>query len=654
MNLGVGYSIGYGRLNNNASVTWNRSHASTTNLFTGGTFDPGAGLNIPKPQTITPGFYYGVPTIGLTNFVGLNETNPADRVQQTVSFGDQLRWNHKKHNLNFGIDLRRVQNNVIGGTNSVASFAFTGYATAAPGSGSTTTSSTSTQTGSSFADFLLGAPQQSKIQAGLNKIHLRETVFDAYANDDFRVRPGVTLNYGLRYEYFAPYTETNNQLVNLDHSADFTTVAPVLPGATGPFSGAFPRSLVNPDRTLVSPRVGVAWRPKFVKQTVVRAGYGISYNTTQFGTFANSLSYQVPFAVTQTNLASTGTTVDQGCGTIAKAGSTGKGAFTLTNAFNCSAATISNNFAVNKDYRLGRVQVVNAGIQHTFPLGVLLNVDYNGSYGANLDLLRAPGRTSNVLTSNSQAYTFEDSVAESRFNALAVNLRKRMSKGVAVQATYTYGHSIDDASSIGGSGGNTVVQNDQRIDLEFGNSSFDVRQRLTGNFVAELPVGPNRAFLHSGGLLSRALDGFNVSGDYTFATGTYATPQYTDTVAQVATGGNYTLRPDRVFGQPIAGAGQLHNYFNRAAFASPSATTGFGTASRNSIELPGTVSVDASLSRTVSFGDTKNLEVRLTANNVFNTVQYSGLDTTLNSSTFGQVTSVANARKFTLQARYRF
>ncbi len=657
LNLGVGYAIGYGRLNNNASITWNRSHADTSNLFTGGPVDPGSGLNIPKPQIITPGFYNGVPTVGLTNFIGLNETNPADRVQQTVSFGDQVRWNHKKHNLNFGFDLRRVQNNVIGGTNVVGSFAFTGYATQAPSAGTGTSSTTSTPTGSSFADFLLGAPQQAKLQAGLNKIHLRETVLDAYSSDDWRVLPNLTINAGLRYEYFAPYTETNNQLVNLDHSADFSAVAPVLPGAVGPYSGKFPRSLVNPDRTLFSPRIGVAYRPKYVKNTVLRAGYGISYNTSQFGSFANSLSYQVPFAVTQTNLASVTSQVDPGCGTITTPGTTSKVPFTLTSAFNCSSSTISNNFAVNKDYRLGRVQVINAGVQHTFGLGVLLNVDYNGSYGANLDLLRAPGRTANVLTTNSQAYTFEDSVAESRFNALTVNLRKRMSKGVAVQATYAYGHSIDNASSVGGSGNNTVVQNDQRLDLEFGNSSFDVRHRLTGNFVAELPFGPNRAFFHSGGFMAKALDGFSVSGDYTFATGTYATPQYTNTVSQAATGGNYTLRPDRVFSQPIAGAGHLRNYLNTAAFAAPATVNGvqqFGTASRNSIELPGTVSVDASLSRTVSFGDTKNLEVRVTASNAFNTVQYSGLDTVLNSATFGQVTGVANPRKLTLQARYRF
>lgn len=81
---------------------------------------------------------------------------------------------------------------------------------------------------------------------------------------------------------------------------------------------------------------------------------------------------------------------------------------------------------------------------------------------------------------------------------------------------------------------------------------------------------------------------------------------------------------------------------------------GFGTASRGSIEGPGTVAVDASLSRTVTLGDTRSFEARVTASNVFNTVQYSGIDTTLNSPTFGQVATAAAMRQITVAARYRF
>ena len=640
--LSAGYSVGYGRLNNNASVSWNRSHANTTNLFTYNPADPAAtaGVAIPKPVTATPGFYSGIPNIGLTNFSGFGAATPVDSINQTISFSDSLGWNHKKHNLRFGGDMRRVHYDVLGSSDVLGALTFTGYATTAPG-GSTTTGNA--PTGSSFADFLLGAPQQSKIQAGLFKTYLRETVFDAYATDDYRLRANFTVNAGLRYEYFAPYTEKFDRLVNLDHTADFTQIAPVIAGGAGPYSGKFSRSLVQPDRTMFSPRIGIAYRPKWPKQTVIRAGYGINFNTGQYSRFARSMQSQPPFAITQTN-----TATQNGCGNYTT--------FTLANAFGCTTAAVTqNNFGVSRNYRLGRVQVMNADVQHTFPLGIVVNVGFNASLGSSLDLLRAPGHSANgVTTSGAASYTFEDSLADSRFNALTISARKRMQKGIALSGTYQYGHSIDNASSIGSSGSNIIAQNDQRLDLEYGNSSFDVRHKVSGDFVYELPFGPNRAYLTQGGFFSKALDGLSASGNYTFATGGYFTPSYQSTIAQVASGGNYTLRPDRVFSQSIKGPGSSSLWFNKGAFTAPTSSTGYGTASRNSIRGPGTVSVNMSLARTTSFGGTKSLEVRGTAQNVFNTVQYSGINTTLNSATFGRVTSTAGARQLTVQARYRF
>jgi hypothetical protein len=651
-NLTTGYQASYGRLSNSFTLGWNRAHTTTTNNFTYGQVDPAqaAGINIPKPLPAQAGLYNGVPGITLSNFTSVTDTQPADRLQETFSLSDMVSWRHGKHNFRFGFDLRRAHNNLIAGSNSLGQYTFTGYATKNPATGSSTNAS-----GSSFADFLLGAPQNSAIQAGANKIYLREWVYDGYANDDFRVSSNITLNAGLRYEYFSPYTEENNRLVNLDHNADFTAFSRVTPGVAGAYSGAFPRSLVQPDRSLISPRLGIAWRPKFLKNTVVRGGYGINFNTGQYTSFANSMAYQQPFAVTQTNVAAT-----QGCGTVTTPGATVASNFTLTNAFGCtSSAVLQNTFAINRAYRLGRVQAINMDIQKTLPLGTVLNIGYNGSFGSSLDLRRAPNRTISTITSNAQSIVYEDSIGESRFHSLSVNLRKRLQKGVSVQATYQYGHSIDDASSIGGAGNNTIVQNDQRIDLEFGNSTFDVRHKVTGNYVFELPFGPNRAFLNGGGRLSRALDGFSISGTFTFATGTYATPQYQNTVAQAATGNNYTLRPDRVFSQPIAGVGKLRRWFNPSAFTAPPTDRNgnllaFGTASRNSIELPGTISNDMSLSKTVGLGDLRNFEARVTASNVFNTVQYNGANTVLNSSTFGQITGAAAPRKLSFQARYRF
>jgi len=648
----AGYTLSYGRLRNNASLNWNRSHAMTTNYFTNLATDPllATGVNIPKPMIgADPGIYYGLPSMSFTGFTGLNMTAPSDAINQTISFSDFIGYNHKKHNMRYGFDIRRVHADSIGGANALGttsplgSFTFSGYATENPACLTTAGCSAEPASGSGFADFLLGLPQQSAIQAGLYKTYLRANVWDAYAQDDWRALANLTLNYGVRYEYFSPYVEKYNRLVNLDHNTDFTAVEAVQPGQAGTYSGIFPRSLVRPDRDMFSPRLGFAYRPptKFLpavfKQMVIRGGYGINFNTTQYATIASQMAFQPPFAVTQTNIVG-----QEGCGTL-----------TLTNAFGCSTAPVQNNYSVNKDYRLGHVQVWNLDIQKTLPLGVVLNIGYNGAKSGELDIVRAPNRTATgLLNSNAQAFEYEDSPGYSRYQGLSVNVRKRLQKGISVQATYLYGHSIDDASSIGGSAV-TVAQNPNDLNAEEGNSSFDIRQQVSGNWVMELPFGPNRAFLAAGGFWSKALDGFSLSGTYAFQSGSYYTPNYAGTVQETATGVPNSLRPDRNFGAPIKGAGTVFDWFNTAAFTAPG-TGEFGTASRNSIEGPGVVSVNSSLSRTVQLGGTRTFEARMTANNVFNTVQYSGISTTLNSPTFGQVTSVASMRTLTFIARYRF
>ncbi len=635
----AGYTIGYGRLTNNASLNWNRSNSMTRNYLTNGAVNPAleAGIVVGNAAVQSNPFNYGVPALTFSGFTGLGQTSPTETIGQTISFSDFVSWNHKKHNMRYGLDIRRVHSDSIGSSNVLGAFTFTGYATQSPAAAVASTKTTVQQaSGAGFADFLLGLPQQATVQAGLEKTYLRANVYDWYVQDDWRALPSLTLNYGLRYEYFSPYIEKYNRLVNLDHNADFTKVAAVEPNQTGPYTGAFPRSLVNTDRNMYSPRFGFAYRVKHLKDSVLRGGYGINYNTGQYATFARQLAFQPPFAVTQTNIVN-----QQGCGV-----------FTLANAYNCSNVPVQNNYAVNPDYRLGHVQIWNLDLQRTFPLGIVANIGYNGAKGGDLDVIRAPNRTpTGLLDSQAQAYNFEDSLAYSRFEALSVNVRKRLQKGVSIQATYQYGHSIDNASSIGGSTP-TPAQNDLDLNAEEGNSAFDVRQRLTGNWVIELPFGPNRAYFTKGGFWSKALDGFSVSGDYTFATGTYYTPRYLATVAETATGSNNTLRPDRNFAVPIAGSGSVLRWFNASAFTAP--VNGYGTASRNSIEGPGVVGIDASLSRTVPMGETRSFEARVTANNVFNTVQYSGINTTLNSPTFGQVSSTAAQRTIVLRARYRF
>lgn len=628
--LGVGYSISKGRLNDNANLSWNRNDARVANNFTSTTNVAGLiGLNgLPDNPLL-----YGLPNITLNQFTGMNELQPSLRLDQTVELADNVSWMHKKHNFRFGADIHRVHLDLMGETNSTGTYTFTGLYTEAPGTNPNVPAGEAT-TGSSLADLLLGMPQQTSLQAPYQKSYLRENIIDAYGLDDWRARRNLTINAGLRYEYFSPYSEKYDRLATLDTGDNFAQVATVAANGIGPFSGKYPRTLVEPEKTDFSPRVGVAWAP--IRNTVVRTGYGINFTNGQYEKFVQDFAFQPPFADVQTNenTSATSPTV------------------TLANGF--PSPQTFGNYSVNKNYRLPFVQVWFLDVQRTLPLGIVLNVGYNGSKGSRLDVVDAPGRTATGSLSG-VLYDYDSDTAFSTFNALEVRARRRMREGFALGATYTYSHSIDDATSIGGSGGTStgIAQNWQDLQAEESNSSFDVRHKVNGYFVYELPFGPNEHYLTSGNFLSHALDGISFSGEFGFASGNPLTPSYEAAILDVARGSTGSLRPDRVQGTSLtSGGGSLNNWFNKAAFATPAGT--YGTASRYSIPGPGTLSDDVSLSKTHRFGDMKTLEVRATIDNFFNTVQYSGVDTTLGSGTYGEVTSAGSMRQFSFMARYRF
>src|SRR3984885_6051835 len=454
--LQTGYTVSKNHLTDILNLNWNRTNSQTSNYFTNTT---DAASQIGLGGLPTNPLLYGLPDITLNQFTSISEQQPTFQVNQTIALSNTTAWIHKKHNIRFGGDLRRVHLDLLGQTNSTGTYIFTGLYTEAPGTSAETASGTAT-TGSSLADLLLGMPQQTSLQAPYQKSYLRENTYDAYVQDDWRALANFTVNFGIRYEYFSPYAEKYDRLATLDTGNDFASVATVTPNSIGPFSGKYPRTLVYPERNNFSPRIGLAWRP--IKDTVIRTGYGINYANGQYVKFVQDFAFQPPFANVQTN----------------NNPLTGAPTFTLAQGFTPKGQD-DGNYSVNKNYRLPYVQVWNIDIQRTLPMGIVLNVGYNGSKGTRLDAVSAPGRSATESLSG-VFYDWEDSIAFSNFNALAVRLRKRMQHGVAVGATYTYSHSIDDASSIGGNGGRglVVAENWEDISAEEPNSRFDTRHNL--------------------------------------------------------------------------------------------------------------------------------------------------------------------------------
>jgi trimeric autotransporter adhesin len=666
--LQAGYTVGYHKLTNIFNANWNRSNTQATNFFTGladvstqnGILgQDGAALN-------SSPLNYGLPDVTLSNLTGLSEQQPSFSLAQTISFTETLSWIHGKHNLRFGGDYRRVHRDFLGGSNSTGSFTFTGLFTEAPGTASS--SSSSPASGSALADFLLGLPQSTTIDSSIAKSYLRDNVYDAYALDDWRVLPSLTLNYGLRYEFFAPYMEKYGHLADVDTNPDggFTSIAQVEAGGSSPVYGQLPSSLVFPFRVAFAPRIGLALR--LPKQTVLRAGFGMNYSVGEYASFATTMAHQPPFANEQTNevaLSATGTGAPPCAQTIPVS------CFTLAQGF--PAPDQIGSYALNPHYSMPYVEAWNIDVQKTLPWGVVMNIGYNGSKGNHQDITSAPRATpANPLTNpTNQVFTYDQNFAFSKLSAGTVRMNKRLSKGMAVGANYQFSHSIDDSSAVGGpsslggqssgtqGGGSQIAQNWQNLNAEESSSTFDERHQVSGTYVYELPFGKDKFWVTSG-TGSHILEGFSVSGSFSFASGTPLNPTYAASAANVACGTSGSGRPDLVPGVSVtSGGGSQGRWFNPAAFTEPAAVASypcavFGTAARNSITGPGTIKNNMSLSKTVQMGDTRSMEIRATAMNAFNTVQYSGVGTSVTLPTFGEVTSAGAMRSFTFLARFRF
>jgi len=641
----AGYTLGYHKVTSIFNASWNRATSQNTNFFTNGV-DIATQLGVLGPNGTalnTSPLNYGVPNIGLSVYTGLSEQQPSFSLAQTISLSETLSWIHGKHNMRYGGDYRRVHRDSLSGSNPTGNFTFSGLFTE--------NASGDAATGSALADFLLGLPQQTTIDSVVTKAYLRDNAMDAFAMDDWRVSPSLTLSYGLRYEYYAPYTEKYGHLAFVDTNADggFTGETEVESGGRGPFNGSLPRSLVIPVRTAFAPRVGIALR--LPKQTVLRAGYGMNYTVGQYGNFASNLAHQPPFANEQTNSEAVDNQASSACARTLPVS-----CFTLANGFPAPATT--GNYAIEPHYPLPYVQAWNLDVQKRLPWGVVMNVGYNGAKGNHLDMRSAPRATpGNRRTDPTNlVFTYDQAEAFSKLSAGTLRVNKQMSGGIALGANYQYSHSIDDAGAVNGAS-QVVAQNWQDLDAEEGNSSFDVRHRVSGTYVYELPLGKDKRWVTTG-TGSHVLEGFSVSGSFTFATGDPLSPSYSAATQSIECGTAGALRPNRTGVSVTAGGGSLNEWFNPAAFSLPKGTAGycnaFGNAARNSIEGPGTVTNNMALSKTMQMGDTRSLEIRATISNVFNTVQYAGVGTVEDQARFGEVTSAGEMRAFQFTARFRF
>jgi hypothetical protein len=620
------------RIFNMASVSFNRNRNDTLPFFANGS-DVAATLGI--LGTSSNPLNFGPPNLSFTNFAGLTDGSASFTRIQTFGLNEVFTWMRAKHTLSFGALFQRSQNNVKTDSNGRGSFSFSGLAT----SGLDANGQPLAATGYDFADFLLGLPNSDSIRFGDTTTYFRSTNYSFFGQDDWRMKPNFSINFGLRYEYYGVPSELYGREANLDIARYFTAVAQVTPAQAGPYTGEFPAGLVNPDRNNFAPRLGIAWRPWPKGKTVVRAGYGLYYNGAAYNSFSRNLSAQPPFANSNSVITSSAAELTLATG------------FTITPP----GKTITNTFAVDRFYRVPYAQTWNASIQQELPHRLILQVSYLATKGTRLDTLRLPNRAApgSPLTSEERrqigdatGFTFETSDADSIYHSGRVSLIRRFARGASFNIDYVFAKSIDDAATFGGG----LAQNDQDIRAERSLSNFDHRHVLNANYVLTSPFGHNSRLLAHHALASKLLEDWTLNGGIHAQTGSPFNPKVAGNLSDSAgTGANGTTRPDATGISIGAGTG----FFNTAAFILPLAGQ-FGDAGRNTIPGPGSVTLNASFGRGFGLGERRNLEFRFDANNILNHVNISSFGTTLNSTNYGLPLAAGAMRSVSVTARFRF
>jgi hypothetical protein len=615
----------------------------------------------------------GLPSTGITGFTafGRQSTNPQWQDPALLDPKVNFTWVKGNHSLKFGYEYEHIWMAVNDNNPLYGSFSYAGGFSA----------DGSTVSDTYWADFLFGTTNNYSL-ANYFVAHLRQSLDSVYAQDDWKLKPKLTLNLGLRWEYGSPYYEQHNYISNFDPVSQ--TVLTITPGAvTGNGitsvspGGVYGKTLVNPDLNDFAPRVGFAY--EFLPKTVVRGGYGISYvHYTRAGS-GDILAINAPQAqfvsVTQPKPTTTNdcpagapattcfVTVDQGFPTG------------LATTFNPATDNITY---VPKNTRDSYVNNFFLSVQQQIAKNSLIDFAYVGNTGVKLQgFLNANQKNPSLGFARPYANWPSDITAgvnefKSNYNALQVRYEQRSVEGLTLLNSFTWSHALDNASAS--LEGNTPSPQDaNNIQADYSQSDYNLPIANVTSLVYELPIGHGRHFLgDSNNITDSLIGGWQVSVINTMQAGTpfnlTYTPKSSNAVSpQIAATyrGANEYRPNIVPGQPLIKKSKLANtgyiqYVNYAALTLPatdnadgSLASPFGDSRRNPGRTPAYYSTDMALNKT--FGtpvESLKVQFRAEAYNVFNHTNLylpsSGLGGTLgdNPSSAGTITSTFEPRIF--------
>ena len=622
----------------------------------------------------------GIENVSFNDFTIGVDTTGAAQANNTYQWSDSFSRVAGKHILKFGAGVHFDQVNINPNATFNGAFLFQG-----------------TETGNDFADFLLGIAS-SYAQGDSQAFYLRNKYAGVFGQDSWQLTPHLTMNYGLRWDLLPPWREKYNQMQTLV-PGEQSVVYPGAPaGLVFPGDPGIPATLAPTRYTNFAPRLGVAWAP--MTRTSIRAGYGMFYTAFE-GLSAGIMSANPPYGYDYTSLApplfaspfvtaASGQNAGQhfpepippfGASPQNPNNSVDWAQYLpitgVPSFFHRNVTPYTESYTLSVERGLARNTVLSASYAGSESHHLLVLVSANpgnpalclslsqpqdvapgspvcGPFGESGAYVTAAGQTiqgtRGPFSPEFAAVTYQKTIGNSNYNALEVSLR-HSTPSLELLAAYTYGKSIDESSSL------SEAVNPVNPALSRAISAFDMRQNCVGSFDWQLP--PANPF----GRRWQWTEGWSLSGIARFSTGfpvTLYNNEDTSLLGTIPNGinNNGVDTPDVAPGSLEVNTNPRNGRpaFNASLFSVP-ALGEMGTAARRFFYGPGIENLDAALRKTVHLSESRLLEFRAEAFNVFNHAQFYGpaaVNGNIGSASFGQIVSAAPPRLMQLAARFSF
>jgi hypothetical protein len=677
----------YRQQNGNLSDTWTIGPNKVNQIWLNFTRMDAGRVNTPATSLSDFGSSFtaqGTPSLPQLTVSGYFTASQSIAGPQAItnfySLRDVFSWNRGKHAISFGAEGSLNKDILQTLLNNYGVFTFDGSRGIA-GSTDAKGKKTPTSAGNGLVDFLLGAPKsmnQDAPETAADNIWF----YGLFLQDDYKVKPNMTLNLGLRWDVQLPPTDPQDRMATFI-PGNQSTVIPNAPtgllfvGDT--YNGhRLPRSIISTRYHHISPRAGFAWDPYGNGRTAIRGAAGIFYGMVSGNEF-NGLSNFVPFAIRNSYSHITSLTDIYSDTRSFPNGNPYPYVYSPSNARFVYPAKLEG---LDPDYQWPYAYQFNLSVQQQFAHNFAVTLSYVATLSHDVpfapdinypiwsptaksgdqDSRRPffPDNSSNPtdvkLTSVNQIQSHQ----RANYNGFQVNFEKRMSHGISIKGFYVWSKNLDTASVQNSGSVLGSAQDFNNLQEEYGRADTDIRHRSQTSIIWK----PNY-FTSHGPLTRSLLDGWTISGIVRFESGS---PFTISTGQDNNFDGNNNDRATAVAGQPYHTAAGYNRNVAGSLFFNPDAFCAYsngdcqgvgpggsdGNTKRNNFSGPGAHSVDASLFRNFKLWEGVQLQGRVEATNVFNHVNVNNPNASLNSSSVGTISSASGMRNLQVGARILF